>query len=59
VVKNKDLNNGIAMHVQKTAHTINWQQLKILGRENNWGRRRVLEVIEIQQRRPMITSILV
>ena len=50
-VKNKDPLNGIAVHVQKTAHNINWQEARILARENNWGRRRVLEALEIQQRR--------
>ena len=30
--------NGIAVHVQKTAHNINWQEARILARENNWGR---------------------
>ena len=53
-VKNKNPKNGIAMHVQKTAHTINWQEAMILGREDNWGRRRVLEALVIQQRRPMM-----
>ena len=53
-VKNKDPKNGVAMHVQKTVHTINWQEAKILGREDNWGRRRVLEALVIQQRRPMV-----
>ena len=53
-VKNKDPKNGIAVHVQETAHTINWQEAKILGREDTWGRRRVLEVLVIQQRRPMM-----
>ena len=51
-VKSKDPPNGIAVHVQKTAHNINWQEARILARENNWGRRRVLEALEIQQRRP-------
>ena len=51
-VKSKDPLNGIAVHVQKTAHNINWQEARILARENNWGRRRVLEALEIQQRRP-------
>ena len=49
VVKNKDLKNGIAMHVQKTA--------RILVTEDNWGRRRVLEALEIQQRRPMMNIV--
>ena len=51
-VKSKDPLNGIAVHVQKTAHNINWQEARILARENNWGIRRVLEALEIQQRRP-------
>ena len=33
-VKNKNPKNGIAMHVQETVHTINWQQAKILGKED-------------------------
>ena len=48
-VKNKDPKNGIAMHVQKTA--------RILATEDNWGRRRVLEALEIQQRRPMMNIV--
>ena len=39
--------------MEETAHTINWQEAKILGREDNW-RRRVLEALVIQQRRPMM-----
>ena len=31
-----------------------WQEAKILGRENNWRRRRVLEALVIQQRTPMM-----
>ena len=50
-VKNKHPKNEIAMHVQKTVHTINWQEEMILGREDNWGRG-VLEALVIQQRRP-------
>ena len=53
-VKSRDPKNGIAMHVQETAHSMNWQEARILGREDNWRRRRVLEALVIQQRRPMI-----
>ena len=53
-IKSKDPLNGIAVHVQKTAHNINWQEARILARDNNWGKRRVLEALEIQQRRPMM-----
>ena len=42
------------MNVQETAHTINWQEAKILRREGNWGKRMVLEALVIQQRRPMM-----
>ena len=34
-VKSKDPLNGIAMYVQKTTHNINWQEARILARENN------------------------
>ena len=47
-VKSRDPKNGTAMHVQETAHTMNWQEARILGREDNWGRRRVLEALVIQ-----------
>ena len=30
----------------EAAHNINWQEARILSRENNWGRRRVLEALE-------------
>ena len=52
-VKNKGPKNGIAVHVQKTAPTINWQEARVLAREDNWERR-VLEALEIQQRWPMM-----
>ena len=51
-MKNMGTKKGIAIHVQKTAHTINWQEARILAREDNWGRR-VLKAFEIQQR-PMM-----
>ena len=38
-VENKDHKNGIAMHVQNTAYTINRQEARNLVREDNWGRR--------------------
>ena len=38
-VENKDYKKGIAMHFQNTAHTINWQEARILVREENLGRR--------------------
>ena len=53
-MKNMDPKNGIAMHVQKTAHAINWQEARIPAMEDNWERRRILEALEIQQRRPMM-----
>ena len=34
-MKKKNPKNGIVIHVQKTAHTINWQEARILVRENN------------------------
>ena len=35
-VKSKDPLNGIAVHIQKTAHNINWQEARrILAWENN------------------------
>ena len=46
-VKNKDPRKRIAMHVQKNVHTINWQEAKILGSEDNWGKRRILETLVI------------
>ena len=54
VAKSKDPLNGVAVHVQKTAHNINWQEARIPARENICGKRRVLEALEIQQRRPMM-----
>ena len=42
VVNSKDPLNGIAVHVQKTAHNINWQEARILARENNCGKKWVL-----------------
>ena len=35
-VKNMDPKNGIAMHVQKTARAIDWQEARIFVKEENW-----------------------
>ena len=37
-VKSKDPKNGSTVHVQKTEYIINWQEARILAREDNWGR---------------------
>ena len=52
-MKGKDPLNEIAVHVQRTIHNINWQEARIIVRENIWGRR-VIEALEIQQRRSIM-----
>ena len=32
-----------------------WQEAWMLAREDDWGKRRVIESLEIQQRRPMMS----
>ena len=52
-VKNKDPKNGITMHVQVTAHTINCMAGSTVPWEGGQlGKRRVLQALVIQQRRP-------
>ena len=54
-VKSKDPLNGITMHVQRTSHSINSQEVRILAKGMIWGRSlRVLEALEMHQRRPMM-----
>ena len=35
-VRNKDITNGIAMHVITTNHSIDWNKAQILITESNW-----------------------
>ena len=50
-VKNKDPNNGIAMHVHKTDRSILWQDARILEKEELWEKRRINEDLQIQEKK--------
>ena len=44
-----DVNNDLAVHSLKTSHPIEWGQVEIVDREENWYRRRIKEALAIQQ----------
>lgn len=48
-VKNKDPNNGLAVHVSITNHTILWQNAEVLTIEPNWSKRKVREALYIKR----------
>ena len=49
-VKKEDKRNGVAVHVKKTKHQINWEGAKVISNETQYWRRRVAEAINIQTR---------
>lgn len=49
-VRRGDEKNGIAVHVKKTNHTINWAEASVLKSEPQYWRRRVVEAVSIQSR---------
>ena len=48
-VRMGDVNNGLAVHVLKTGHPIEWSQVRVVERKENWCRRRIKEALKIQQ----------
>ena len=49
VVKRGDPKNGIAVHVQKTNHCINWEGATVLRRAKGFWLRRTVEAIQIKK----------
>ena len=47
-----DQKNGIAVHVQKTDHHINWEGATVKRRESGFWQRRMAEAIQIRMRSP-------
>ena len=47
-----DQKNGIAVHVQKTDHHINWEGATVKRRESGFWQRRTAEAIQIRMRSP-------
>ena len=54
VVKNRDVTNGIAVHVIKTNHTVDWNGAQILTTEMNWMKRKIKEGLEIKRSKPQM-----
>ena len=50
-VKMSDPNNGIAAHVAKTQHSIDWSGAKVVRIAQGYWERRTLEAIEINRSR--------
>ena len=44
-----DMNNGVAARVHKEDHQIDWEDTKVVGQEEFYWKRRVMEAIQIQQ----------
>ena len=47
-VKRCDRKNGIAVHVMRKGHTINWEEDSVKISETGYWKRRLLEAIRIQ-----------
>ena len=47
-VKTQLSNNGIAVHVNKTGHDIQWNSAQVIEQEPMWWKRRYKEALRIQ-----------
>ena len=46
-VKNQSSTNGIAQHVAKSSHEIDWENMKFLDSEPHWRKRKIKEALFI------------
>ena len=53
-VRQDSSNNGIAVHANKTMHSIQWDSAQVIHRETHWHRRKILESLYIAEQ-PTIT----
>ena len=44
-----DMNNGVAVHVHKEDHQIDWEGTRVVGQQEFYWKRRVMEAIWIHQ----------
>ena len=47
-VKNADSSNGLAVHVTKTQHRIEWNEAEVICREEQWMKRKIKESLMIK-----------
>ena len=47
-VKNADSNNGLAVHVTRTKHQIEWDEAEVICREEHWMKRKIKESLMIK-----------
>ena len=47
-VRRMDNNNSLAVHVQRTTHSITWDKAEVIEKENNKIRRKIKEALRIQ-----------
>ena len=43
-----DSNNGLAVHVAGTGHTIHWDEAEVVYREEQWTKRKIKESLTIK-----------
>ena len=47
-VRRMDNNNSLAVHVQRTTHSITWDKAEVIEQENNKIRKKIKEALRIQ-----------
>ena len=47
-VRYDDVNNGIAVHANRTRHSIQWESAQVVEVEQNWSKRRIKEALHIR-----------
>jgi hypothetical protein len=52
IAKKDEGHSALATHAIQTRHKVDFQGVKVIGREKSFGKRFVLEMIEIRKRRP-------
>ena len=56
-VKNGDTNNGLAVHVAGTGHSIKWDEAEIVCRDNQWTKRKIKESLAIKAHADNLNSL--
>jgi hypothetical protein len=50
----KTTTSAVNEHVKDTGHKIDWEGVKVIGKEDNWAKRKIKEAIAIRKNKPSL-----
>ena len=50
----KMTSSAVNEHSRTTGHIMDWENIKVIGREYNWAKRKIKEAIAIRKWKPML-----